>query len=322
MDRNMTVILAANERYAAPLCVTLFSALKNISVPDGGEIIFRVFDSGIRSESKRRIEASLASLGKQHALLWHSVDRDMLRNLPTVESHPQETFLRLMLHQIVPDGTKRVVWLDCDTVVSGDLRDLFLVDLKGMAIAAVPDYGGPKVSWSAGTSTTFAALGISSECPYFNAGVMVIDLALWAHQSIPQKTLEYTSKYSRHLRYADQDGLNIAAAGRWAALPLRWNVQVATLEALEALIAGSEDYQLRDHWEKLKEQRPSLLASPFLIHFITGKPWKSGWRSRPARVWFECLRESAFFTPMEFWVFHRQARWAVLMRAISRRLFG
>lgn len=49
-------------------------------------------------------------------------------------------FLRYFISDFVKE--ERVIYMDCDMVVTGPLDDLFTMDLKGYPVAAVRDYGG------------------------------------------------------------------------------------------------------------------------------------------------------------------------------------
>lgn len=60
---------------------------------------------------------------------------------------------------------ERALYLDSDVLVRGDLKQLWNIDLQGKAVGAVTDIGFPM------------GHDHSTKAPYFNAGVLLIDLA-------------------------------------------------------------------------------------------------------------------------------------------------
>lgn len=77
-------------------------------------------------------------------------------------------FLRYFISDFVKE--ERVIYMDCDMVVTGPLDDLFTMDLKGYPVAAVRDYGG-RVFYNR---------------EIFNAGFLVIDNAYWRAKQMSQ----------------------------------------------------------------------------------------------------------------------------------------
>ena len=67
------------------------------------------------------------------------------------------------------------------------------------------------------------ALGLDREAPYFNAGVMVVNLALWRRDDIAGRALDYLHRFRRRVYFWDQEGLNAVLAGKWRELDAGWN---------------------------------------------------------------------------------------------------
>jgi len=58
----------------------------------------------------------------------------------------------------------RVLYLDCDTVVLGDVRELWEMDLEGQPLAAAVDYGGATVGSEKGL-LNYRELGLPAGAP-------------------------------------------------------------------------------------------------------------------------------------------------------------
>lgn len=71
---------------------------------------------------------------------------------------------------MLPETVDRVLYADCDMIVCEPLRERWNTPLDGKVLAAVQD----------GISAdTKAAVGLRAGMRYFNAGLLLIDLAEW-----------------------------------------------------------------------------------------------------------------------------------------------
>jgi hypothetical protein len=159
------------------------------------------------------------------------------------------------------DGTvKRVVYLDADLVVLGDLSDLAAIDLGGKTVGAVMDFairrwGGPR------TCEALKSQRQHADRSYFNAGVLVIDLDAWRRKRVRDSAVHFLFENQGRIHCWDQDALNHALGGDWCELDPRWNRMC--------------------YWERQEFPDPPFsdevmasLSAPNIVHF-TGrrKPW-------------------------------------------------
>src|SRR3712207_6473353 len=56
------------------------------------------------------------------------------------------TYLRLLLPRLLPAHVERLLYLDCDILCAGSLRELFDLDLRGNVLAAVRDAHAGRLS--------------------------------------------------------------------------------------------------------------------------------------------------------------------------------
>jgi lipopolysaccharide biosynthesis glycosyltransferase len=174
--------------------------------------------------------------------------------LPLPKGHVSRTaYARLLLDEYLPPEIKRVAYLDIDIIVRGEIKELWNCDLLGKTIGAVRDvvpYARHKT------------LGLPSGAPYFNSGVMVIDLVRWREMSIGRRALEFACAYPSRIQWWDQCALNLILHGDWTPLDPGWNFQ--TME-----IAREKNQFIR--FDKI---RPSDRRSMRIVHFSSiSKPW-------------------------------------------------
>jgi hypothetical protein len=105
---------------------------------------------------------------------------------------------------------ERALYLDSDVLVRADLKQLWDIDLQGKKIGAVTDIGFPQ-----GHEEIVRQ-------PYFNAGVLLMDLAKMRGR------IDDVKKLAREMgdaKFRDQDCLNIHFSKEWMPLHLQWNAQ-------------------------------------------------------------------------------------------------
>jgi lipopolysaccharide biosynthesis glycosyltransferase len=110
---------------------------------------------------------------------------------------------------------KRTIYSDVDVLCTGDLRPLWEIDLKGRVIGAV----------SEGQDGEFKKklLGLTDDAPYFNAGMLVMDLEAMRAERSPAVLMENTIKYADRIAWPDQDIINITFRSRILELEMIWN---------------------------------------------------------------------------------------------------
>jgi lipopolysaccharide biosynthesis glycosyltransferase len=117
-------------------------------------------------------------------------------------------------------------------------------------------------------------LGNSHDAPYFNAGVILVNVEAWRREMITERAMEYLTKHPAH--FWDQSALNVVLHGKVLPLDERYNT-----------IAN-----MRKNWP--------LLTGPYgsndrLIHFLDyPKPWDflCEFLHPHCRLWKSVLRKT------------------------------
>src|ERR1700754_1405959 len=99
--------------------------------------------------------------------------------------------------------------MDVDTLVLGDLGELFTLDLGGRVLAAAIEPSDPTLGSPRGLEH-HAEVGLPPDLPYFNAGVLVIDLDRWRADEVGVRAVEHVRRWAPDRM--DQDALNVAVA--------------------------------------------------------------------------------------------------------------
>jgi lipopolysaccharide biosynthesis glycosyltransferase len=147
------------------------------------------------------------------------------------------TYARLLLASSLAATVSRVLYLDADILVLDDLGPICRLDLDGAVLGAVRDRRLD--TYIKAGNTTLAGRPIPRVRDYFNAGVLLIDVARWRAERISEKALDYLERYP-HSLYSDQDALNAACDGVWKKLDSRWNYYQIDLERPIANISTAQ----------------------------------------------------------------------------------
>jgi lipopolysaccharide biosynthesis glycosyltransferase len=224
--------------------------------------VLALVPSGTPLTVQRLVSSHAEARGVSFAM--RSIDDE---RLPALDHRyiTQAAYLRLLIPDVVTEAD-RVIYLDVDLAVMRDLRSLWMAQLNGYALAAVRDLCFPRL----GRSLAWSRLDIDGaveDAPYFNAGVMVMDLERWRRQGIASRAIEALRSWS--FRCLEQDALNVVIGGCWKALDPRWNVFPVTDSFPERTY-----YHLSDSIHTDQEFE-DLERGAFVLHFVgSRKPWQ------------------------------------------------
>ncbi len=164
--------------------------------------------------------AGLAHLGVRYC---RATPEDLFDGLRLDPGRTQVVYLRLALPAAFAGEYRRLLYLDGDVFVQrGDFAALLGVDLGGHAIGAVRDNSQWRTP--ARRPKQFKVLGVEG-ARYFNAGVMLIDVAGFNARGILESCVRLGRENREVMIRHDQNLLNATLKGDWAELSPRWNWQ-------------------------------------------------------------------------------------------------
>jgi lipopolysaccharide biosynthesis glycosyltransferase len=214
-----------------------------------------------------------------------------LDDLPTYEWINSSAYLRLYIPEIIPDHRSKALYLDSDLQVEASLTGLWEQSLDRQAVGAVQAYGTPYVSYPLGIRN-HDAFDLPPDTPYFNSGVLLLNLDRWREDNISKQVIRYLRRYEEHVQMVDQEGLNVVLANDWKPLDLSWNVMSHLLHF--------ENWPPSPFKERVRPRREQLLENPKIYHFAgEKKPWHVECNHPAQFEWMRYLWESGWFPPTE-----------------------
>ena len=234
---QINIVITCDDDFIQHMGIMLISLLKNTTEPQNINIFF--LDHGIKQQSKDSINRICSEYRAMIQFL--EIDGNVFEDFYISHHINQVTYYRIIAPLTVPRDIKRVLYLDGDVIVEGDIKELFRIDLNNQVIGAIPDpYGIERIQ----------ELDIPNS-KYFNAGILLIDVEKWNSKNLTKQLLDYIQN-NNTLKYWDQDALNANLYDLWEELPLEWNYQTA--------IALNKEYSE---------------LSPKIIHYTEPqKPWQ------------------------------------------------
>lgn len=251
----MLIALATDKNYLELAGILIRSIAKYGDVPEATIVVCA---DGLEPRDKA-ILATCATPLKTRFFDLDDTLRQRLSHVRRTANWPLTTWARVVFPDMVEEKDGRLLYLDSDIVVTKSLRPLFETDLQGSAIAGVP------VDKDANFLATLNKnLGKPADTAYFNAGVLLIDIAKWREQNVTELALDVARRLGNDLNYLDQDALNSVADGRFVKLDRKWN------------------------WYSVKAD-PSHAS---IVHYVYEKPHIAGTK-HPARDIYLALRRES-----------------------------
>ncbi len=262
----MNVVFVSNESYAPQLGASMCSVLYNNRAEKTLNIY--VISTGLLVKSLESLQILCASYDRELTVLdLGDISNKMdLSNSAFLKKFDASILGRFFLCNLIPANVDKVLYLDCDTITTSPLHDLYNELPDG-------DYIMAAVMEPTIYKTTKKMLGLTPDTPYFNSGVLLIDMDKWRKFEGDQKMAECFAEISDTSVFADQDVLN--------------RLLIEHIKFVSPKYNFNTNYKYYK-WSTLTDMSPSYKAfseqefenakeAPVIIHYAGDeKPWIKG----------------------------------------------
>lgn len=275
---NIKVAFCFDENLIAPVQVTVASLLDAVR---GGTVHYDIYCICTRAayEVKEPLECIVRERDDQSVLKVYFVENPYERSYE-VRGISAGTYLRLMLHRLLPDVDK-ILYIDVDVLICGSLLPVWQTDLTGNVLAGVKGAVNLTDKWEWNSDRPYWKSLEGQKGRYINAGVTLLNL-----EEIRKRGLEaeWNELAKEKLYYQDQDILNITCRGAILYLPPKYN-RLAYME--------EEDYN-RFVEEKIfsAAECEEACREPVIIHYAGDKPWKR-YDTNLGSIWWDYINNQA-----------------------------
>jgi lipopolysaccharide biosynthesis glycosyltransferase len=240
IEKEITLVTVCDNQY----CVMLAALLKSIELNSDSQsrICVYIVDDGISKINAEKLKGSVGDSIKLRFIDINNIIKDPASLPLDSSSFPLNVYVRLFISDFLPNTIEKAIYLDVDMIVKTNILHLWTIPLQDHIIAAVKDRS-ERIGSEWGGIANHKALGLDPEAPYFNSGLLMLNLKKWRETNLTIEVLNVISENKIYANFPDQYGLNVVFANNWLQLDARWN----------AFSTGE-------------------IEDPFIIHFIGRKP--------------------------------------------------
>ena len=141
--------------------------------------------------------------------------------LPIRDYYSKTTYYRLFIAEMFPDYDK-AIYIDSDTVVQGDISEMYHTDIKDAYVGACHEQAMVQVD-EYGTYCE-RVVGVS-RYNFFNAGILLINCHRFRIHFVLDKFIQYLHTYN-FVVTQDEDYLNLICKDHVYWLDQRWNTEI------------------------------------------------------------------------------------------------
>ncbi len=264
------LIFAVDDNYAPFLSVTLKSILLNSSKNYYYKIY--VLNQGLSDKNIKKLnEYNYYGLSSIKYINVEKKLSNISEKLHLRDYYTMTIYYRIFISSLFPQYDK-VLYLDSDLVVIGDIAELFNKDVGGFYVGAVVDEVVDKTQVFA----DYVELGLGvKRTEYFNSGVILFDLAKWREKNYSDRIAKHVAKERNNYPAPDQDLLNVVCRGDIFRLDIRYNFQ-----PMHAVFADKQYYRVMKpmvYYDKevISDARKQT-AIYHCFRFLGEFPWHKG----------------------------------------------
>lgn len=234
--KEINIAVSFNDKFFMPANVMLHSLYKNNK--DIKINLFLLFNS-LSQENREKIKRQTEQSGNQYNEIYINSEYFERASLANNPMYSIEIYYRILLPYIL--DIEKILWLDADTIITGEISDLYNTEIHDYYLAACID-----VAEKEGRRDDIKSiLKIESQI-YFNSGVLLMNCKKIRQEVSEQAFFDAIDKYSKELICPDQDILNYVLG-------------------YKTLIVDDKNNYL---YHMNKETNDALI-----VHYIYKKPW-------------------------------------------------
>jgi lipopolysaccharide biosynthesis glycosyltransferase len=250
LNQLVHIACAADSSYIQHTCVMLKSLLTNNS---NLNLVIHVFSSDFTDKNKESILEISNAYNK--TVNFYLISNKNFDGFVISHHISLATYYRIIIPQLLSPEIEKLIYLDCDIIINGNIEPLWNLKLENYIIAATPEP----------VFNDFDRLNINPKNDYFNAGILVLNLVKWRENKTTEKVITYIQENLEKIVFWDQDALNACLQQNWLRFEPKYNQQSAIFEIADEKLLKA--YTL----EELNEAK----KNPIIIHYTgSSKPWQ------------------------------------------------
>ena len=256
----MNILYTLNDKFVPQVAASIVSICENDQ--HVSKIHFYLFSMNITAKNKKLIKEMVKKYHQKITIIELNDIKSYFDFDFDTKGWNSIVLARLIIDKILPTSIDKILYLDGDTIIRGDLSELYKSNMGDYVLGASiePTYSKAHKS----------AIGLENNL-YYNAGVLLINLKKWRKNNIGKKILNFYEKHSGNLFANDQDAINGALKDQIYTISPKYNYNNTfdqyRYNFLKKLVAPAK-YIDRSTFNEAK-------ANPVIIHYLgEERPWR------------------------------------------------
>lgn len=251
----INIAYTIDNNYVIPTIISIDSIIKNSN--SDTRYNFYIVETGLTRYSKTLMKNHIEKFDNNVEFV--QVDTDRITKGVNLYKHLTPIAIaRVVIPEII--DVDKVIYLDGDTLATGDLSELYNIDLGQQSTGMVNDF--VEDLWLKRFS------GFNLQYGFYNSGMILIDSKKWREQKLSQKILDTLhsdiEKYQK-TQFADQIIISEVLGSQIKPLHQRWNNQCYSTRCVtdfDMTKGGVYHYIVDKPWNRITdlEQTPANLA--------------------------------------------------------------
>ena len=264
----IVIVLGCDQNYFSGLWVTLISL--SMSTTTKKKILFYIFDGDISDNYKKKLENQITKLLDDFSIHWLNYNSESFKSFISMDGSFVQ-YSRLLIPEVLSES--KCIWLDVDLIVLKDIEELWNTDMGEFPLAACLDY---RCTFSEDISNHYEH-NIPGNAPYYNSGVMLMELTSLKKTRFTTNTLRYLKEDFGSYKFHDQSAINVIFYDKIKNLSSEWNYQTVL-----SLRSYQKDVKIFSEKNKI-------------LHFIQKpKPWQKYSGRIPQKVFYHLAQISNY----------------------------
>lgn len=258
---TINIVFSADNNYAQFMGVALCSLFENKK--DNYLIDVYVLDGGVSNKNKEKLK--ILENKYNFKIIYIKIDISFFKDFFISDHITQATYYRIMMPELLPN-LKKILYLDCDIIVLGDIYELYNINIDNYFFAAVEEP----------VTDRQKELGMPINTKYFNAGIMLINLKKWQEFNVSKKLIDFIKNNSKKLKYWDQDAMNAILYNKWLNIHSKNNY--TTLLTRNSISKTEKDDISIIHYTEMLKPWNYLSKHPLkkeYFYYLSKTPWSN-----------------------------------------------
>jgi lipopolysaccharide biosynthesis glycosyltransferase len=261
---KLNVVYSTDDNYAQHVGVSLTSLFET-NKNEFEDFCIYIIENNLSKDNKEKLYQVCKNYRADSVFINFNQIADKLR-LNIGNSISISAYARLFLSNNIDQSIEKIIYLDCDSVINGSLKELWDINMDAYYVAGVADTVAKE---------TKLKVGMDSNDIYLNSGMLVINLKKWRNDQIEERFIDFINSKQGNVFHHDQGIINAVLHKKAFKLHPRYNAMTPffTMKLKDIMTY----YKLKDYYNQ--NEIKEAVKEPIFVHFtpaFVNRPWVKG----------------------------------------------